>query len=60
MFVPFTRIVAMLMGGVLCFALLLPMAIARHNAILAVGVVVVFAVYLGANVVLWQRLRPRA
>jgi hypothetical protein len=50
-----------LMAGVVCFGLIVPMALQRHNAGLAVGVGIVFAVYLIANVVLWQRLRrPRA
>jgi ABC-type sugar transport system substrate-binding protein len=59
MFVPFTRIIAMAMAGVLCFALLVPMAVSRHNTALAIFVSVVFFVYLGANVVLWQRMRRR-
>ncbi len=60
MFVPFTRIIAVLMAGVLCFVLLVPMALQRHNVPLAVGVGIVYLVYLAANVVLWQRMRPRA
>ena len=57
---PITRIVTMLMSGVICFALLVPLALARHNALLAAAVVVVFVVYLAANVLLWLRLKPRA
>ena len=60
MFVPFSRIVTIAMAAVLCFALLVPMALARHNAVLAIVVVVVFVAYLVVNVVLWQRMRPRA
>lgn len=59
MFVPFSRIIALLMAAVLCFALLVPMSLARHNALLAIFIVVVFLAYLVANVVLWQRMRRR-
>ena len=54
-----TRIVAMLMAGVLCFALLVPMALAAHHAAIAVFVVAVFFAYVAGNVVLWQRTRSR-
>jgi hypothetical protein len=56
---PLTRIVALLMAAVLCFALLVPMSLATHHAALAVFVVVVFFAYLTANIVLWQRTRSR-
>jgi hypothetical protein len=57
---PFSRIVALLMAGVLCFGILLPMALARHVIALAFFIVIVFVAYLVANVVLWLRTRPRA
>lgn len=57
MFFPLSRIIALLMAGVLCFALLLPMSLARHNVALAIFIVVVFAAYLVGNIVLWQRMR---
>lgn len=60
MFVPFSRIVTILMSAVICFALLLPLAIQRHNLALAILVVGVFTAYLVVNVVLWLRLKPRA
>jgi hypothetical protein len=56
---PLSRIVAVLMAGVLCFALLVPMARARHNTPLAIFIAVVFIAYLFGNFVLWQRMRPR-
>ena len=59
MFVPFSRIISLLMAAVLCFALLVPLALARHNAALAIVVSASFFAYLVANVVLWQRMRPR-
>jgi heme A synthase len=58
-FFPFSRIIALLMAGVLCFVLLVPMALARHHSGLAVFVVVVFFAYLVANIALWLRNRPR-
>lgn len=60
MFVPISRIVTLAMAAVLCFALLVPMAIARHNTALAVAISLVFIGYIATNVVLWLRLRPRA
>jgi hypothetical protein len=57
MFFPLSRIVALLMAGVLCFVLLVPMSLARHNAALAIFVVVVFFAYLAGNIVVWQRMR---
>ena len=60
MLVPITRVLTMAMFAVICFALLLPMALARHNAALAIGVVAAFAAYLVANLVLWLRLKRRA
>jgi hypothetical protein len=57
---PLMRIVTMAMMGVICFALLLPLAVERHNTLLATAVVTIFVLYVGANVLLWLRLRPRA
>ncbi|HEY6326982.1 MAG TPA: hypothetical protein VIW73_10785 [Candidatus Cybelea sp.] len=59
MFFPISRIIALLMAAVLCFALLIPLALARHNAALAIFVAIVFAVYLFGNIVVWQRMRRR-
>ncbi len=58
MFFPFSRVVAVLMAGVLC-ALLATMAVARHLLVLAVFVAIVYVAYAIGNVVLWQRLRRR-
>jgi phosphotransferase system glucose/maltose/N-acetylglucosamine-specific IIC component len=48
------------MAGVLCFGILVPLSLARHNVGLAIFTAAVFVAYLAANVILWQRLRPRA
>ena len=58
--VPVTRIVTMLMMAVICFALLLPLAMERHNPLLAAAIVTIFVLYLGANVLVWLRMRRRA
>ena len=42
--IPFTRIMSLLMAAVLCFMLLLPLALRQHNTMLAVGIVVVLGV----------------
>ena len=59
MFFPLSRIIALLMAAVLCFALLVPLAMARHNTALAIFIVVVFAAYLFGNALIWQRMRRR-
>jgi hypothetical protein len=56
---PITRVVALLMAGVLCFGILVPLALASHNLGLAIFIAFVYAMYLAANVVLWQRMRRR-
>jgi hypothetical protein len=57
--IPFSRIVALLMAGVLCFALLVPMALQRHNLVLAIVVSIVYVLYLAGNVMLWLRMKQR-
>lgn len=58
--IPFTRILTIVMFGVLCFALIVPLALQRHNMVIAVGISVAFVLYLIVNIVLWRRMRPRA
>lgn len=58
--VPLSRIVTLAMAAVICFALLLPAALARHNLALAAFIVIIFAAYASVNVVLWRRLKHRA
>jgi hypothetical protein len=48
------------MFGALCFVLILPLAIARHNLVIAVGICVLFLAYLATQLVLWRRMKPRA
>jgi hypothetical protein len=59
-FVPVSRVFAIVMAGVLCFGILVPLSLARHNIGLAVFTTIVFIAYLAANAILWQRMRPRA
>lgn len=58
--IPFTRIITVAMFGVLCFLLIVPMAVQHHNLFLAVGISVVFVLYLIVNIVLWRRMKPPA
>jgi amino acid transporter len=55
-----SRIVAIAMAGVLCFAFLVPMALQRHNTLLAIVVSAVYVAYAAANAILWQRMKRRA
>ncbi|MGB8908948.1 MAG: hypothetical protein WCC84_09395 [Candidatus Cybelea sp.] len=57
---PVSRIVALLMAGILCFAFLVPLSLATHHPQLVFFVGIVFVAYLIVNVALWQRaLRKR-
>ena len=58
--IPFTRILTVLMFGALCFVLIVPLALQRHNMVIAIGISIAFALYLIANIVLWRRMKPRA
>jgi hypothetical protein len=60
MFVSLSRLMVVLMAGVLCFTLLVPMAMRNHQPWLAGGVSIVFLAYAIANVVLWRRMKPGA
>lgn len=60
MLFPVSRIIALVMAGILCFGILVPLSLARHSLALAIVVSVVYVAYLIANVILWQRMRPRA
>ncbi len=49
------RILTMAMFGAICFVLLVPLAIQRHQIPLAIAVIVLFLVYLIANAIAWRR-----
>lgn len=49
----------LVMFGIITFTLLLPLALARHNVLLGTTIGVIFVLYIGANVMLWRRLKPR-
>ena len=52
--IPFTRIITIAMFAVLCFVLIVPMALSRHNTALAIGISAIFVAYLVVNVWLWR------
>jgi membrane protein implicated in regulation of membrane protease activity len=54
-----SRIVTIVMFGAICFAFIVPLAIQRGNTPLAIGAGVLFAIYAGANLILWRRLKAR-
>jgi hypothetical protein len=60
MFLSISRLMVVLMAGVLCFTLLVPLALRNHQPWLAAAIGLVFAAYAIANVVLWRRMKPRA
>ncbi len=55
----FSRLIAVAMAGVLCFVLLVPMALREHKPGLAGLVTAIFLVYGAANVMMWARYRKR-
>jgi amino acid transporter len=60
MLFPVSRVIALIMAGILCFGILVPLSLARHSLALAIVISVVYIAYLIANIILWQRTRPRA
>jgi len=54
-----SRAATVVMAGVACFGLLMPLALARKNPLLAAGLAVAYLLYAGVNVLLWQRMRAR-
>lgn len=57
--VPITRLFTIAMAAVFCFVLIVPLAMQRHNTLLAAGISALFVAYLVVNVVLWQRSKRR-
>jgi len=55
--IPFTRVVAIVMGAVICFGVLVPLALAHGRVALAAGLGAIFVAYAVANVVLWRRMK---
>lgn len=49
------RILTMAMFGAICFVLLVPLAIQRHQIPFAIVVIVLFVAYLIANAIAWRR-----
>jgi len=60
MMVPFTRIITVLMFGALCFVLIVPLALQRHEPWIAYAVGTLYCAYLVANIVLWRRMKSRS
>lgn len=56
-FVPLSRLVTIAMAGVVCFGLIVPLALSRHNVALAGMVGGLYLLYLAGNVLLWRRMR---
>jgi amino acid transporter len=54
-FVRFSRVIALAMAGVVCFGVIVPLALRRHDTALAYGIGALFLVYAVVNVVLWLR-----
>lgn len=55
--IPFTRIFTVIMFAAICFVLIVPMALQRHNTFLAIGISVAFLAYLIVNIILWRRFK---
>ena len=55
--IPLQRVLALLMAGVLVFALLVPLALARHAYPVIAIVVGLFIIYVAVNAWIWKRMR---
>ena len=58
--IAFTRVMMTAMFAGICFLLIVPLARQRHNLPLAIGITVLFCIYLVANIVIWQRMKRRS
>jgi hypothetical protein len=56
-FVPLSRILTIAMAGVVCFGLIVPLALMRHNVVLAAAAGTLYLAYVATNVLLWRRMR---
>ncbi|HUY11816.1 MAG TPA: hypothetical protein VMV73_06105 [Candidatus Dormibacteraeota bacterium] len=56
---PFTRALSLAMGAVLCFGMLVPLALQRGNHVLAASIIAIYLAYVVVNGVMWWRLRTR-
>jgi hypothetical protein len=54
---PVLRLTTIAMFGVICFALIVPLALQRHQPVVAGVITAVFVLYLVANIVLWRMKR---
>lgn len=59
-FVPISRLFTVLMAGVVCFGLIVPLAITRHDVTLARVIIALFVAYVAFNVLTWLWQRRRA
>ena len=59
-FVPISRFFTVLMAGVVCFGLIVPLAIVRHDMTLARVIIALYVAYVAFNVLLWIWQRKRA
>lgn len=55
--ISFGRIFTIVMFAAICFVLIVPMALQRHNLPLAIGISAAFVAYLIANILLWRRYK---
>jgi hypothetical protein len=56
----FSRVMMVVLFAGICFLLVVPLALRRHQPALAIGVSVLFCAYLTANIVIWQRMKRRS
>lgn len=59
-FVPISRLFTVLMAGVVCFGLIVPLAMTRHDVTLARVIIALFVAYVAFNVLTWLWQRRRA
>jgi hypothetical protein len=59
-FVPISRFFTVLMAGVVCFGLIVPLAIMRHDMTLARVIIALYVAYVAFNALLWIWQRKRA
>lgn len=59
-FVPISRLFTVLTAGVVCFGLIVPLAMTRRDVTLARVIIALFVAYVAFNVLTWLWQRKRA
>jgi membrane protein implicated in regulation of membrane protease activity len=58
--ITFTRVMMVLLFAGIAFLLIVPTAMQHHQTGIAAAIIVLFAVYVVVNIVVWRRMKRRS